>query len=93
MYRGRPVRYINDSPCYERPDGKGWERIWFPQDGQTPDVIYLGREDKIGDLVAEQERYTEEVIQQFAFLFEMGKFKDGKMPTVPPKREWCLYDF
>jgi nucleoporin NUP42 len=92
-YRGRPVRYINDSPCYERPDGKGWERIWFPQDGQTPDVVYLGREDKIGDLVAEQERYTDEVIQEFAFLFEMGKYKDEKMPLVPPKREWCLYDF
>jgi hypothetical protein len=56
-------------------------------------VVYLGREDKIGDLVAEHERYTDEVIQQFAFLFEMGKFKDGKMPTVPPRREWCLYDF
>jgi nucleoporin NUP42 len=92
-YRGRPVRYINDSPCYERPDGKGWERIWFPQEGQTPDVVYLGREDKIADLVAEQERYTDEVIQEFAFLFEMGKYKDGKMPSVPPKREWCLYDF
>lgn len=92
-YRGRPVRYINDSPCYERPDGKGWERIWFPQDGQTPDVVYLGHGDKIADLVAEQERYTDDVIQEFAFLFEMGKYKDGKMPSVPPKREWCLYDF
>ena len=92
-YRGRQVRYINDSPCYERPDGKGWERIWFPQDGQTPDVVYLGREDKIGDLVAEQGRYTDEIIHEFAFLFEMGRFKDGKMPAVAPKREWCLYDF
>jgi nucleoporin NUP42 len=92
-YRGRPVRYVNDSPCYERPDGKGWERIWFPQDGQTPDVAYLGREGKSADLMADQERYTDEVTQEFAFLFEMGKFKDGKMPSVPPKREWCLYDF
>ena len=92
-YRGRRVQYINDSPCYERPDGKGWERIWFPQDGQTQDVVYLGRQDKVADLVAEQERYTDEVTQQFAFLFDMGKFKDGKMPSVPPRREWCLYDF
>ena len=92
-YRGRQVQYINDCPCYERPDGKGWERIWFPQNGQTQDVIYLGRADKIRDLVAEEDRYTDELTQEFAFLFEMGKFKGGKMPVVPPKREWCLYDF
>jgi hypothetical protein len=56
-------------------------------------VAYLGREDKVGDLVAEQKTYTDGVIQEFAFLFERGKYKDGKMPSVPPKREWCLYDF
>ena len=56
-------------------------------------MVYLGREDKIADLVADQERYTDEVTQEFAFLFEEGKFKDGKVPSVPPKREWCSYDF
>jgi len=80
-------------PCYDREDKKGWERVWFPQNGTTPEVVALGREDKIADLVAEQEKYTEEVREQFAFLFEMGTFKDGKMPAVPPLREWCVYDF
>lgn len=92
-YRGRPVQYVNGNPCYERPDGRGWERIWFPQNGKTSEVVYLGREDKIGDLVADHERYTDEITRGFAYLFEMGKFKDGQMPVVPPKREWCLYDF
>jgi nucleoporin NUP42 len=92
-YRGRPVQYVNGNPCYERPDGRGWERIWFPQNSKTSEVVYLGRGDKIGDLVADHERYTDEITQGFAYLFEMGKFKDGQMPAVPPKREWCLYDF
>ncbi len=92
-YKGRQVKYINDKPCYQRPDGNGWEQVWFLQDAVTPEVVALGKEDKVADLVAEQERYTEEVRQQFAYLFDMGTFKDGKMPIVPPLREWCVYDF
>lgn len=92
-YRGRPVKYIDEHPCYDRPDRKGWERIWFPQDSTSPDVVALGKEGKVVDLVAEPEKYTEEVILQFAHLFEMGTFKDGKMPDVPPLREWCVYNF
>ena len=53
----------------------------------------MGREDNVADLVAEQDTYTEDIRQQFAYLFEMGTFKDGKMPAVPPMREWSVYDF
>ena len=92
-YRGRQVKYINEKPCYQRPDGNDWEQVWFPQDAATPEVVALGKEDKVIDLVADQDRYTDEVREQFAYLFEMGTFQDGKMPVVPPLREWCVYDF
>jgi len=39
------------------------------------------------------EQYTDEVKQAWDYVFETGKFKDGKMPTVPPLREWASCDF
>lgn len=94
MYKGRRVEYINDAPCYERPDGQGWERIWFPEGANSVDVKSLTKEGKVQDLVPEGEGvYNEEVLGQYRFLAEHGRFETGKMPSVPPKREWCTFDF
>lgn len=93
MYRGQRVEYVNDVPCYRRPDNRQLEKIWFPDAGATPDVVALGREDKIADCEGEKSEYTEDVVAQYKHLFETGGWKDGKMPLVPPLREWAIYDF
>lgn len=92
-YAGRRVQYINDAPCYERPDGKGWERIWFPEFGNGADVLSLNAPGKKEDLEGKADDYTQEVKQAYVHLFTKGGFGEGGMPSVPPMREWCAFDF
>ncbi|KAJ9493730.1 hypothetical protein H2202_010810 [Exophiala xenobiotica] len=92
-YRGQRVQYFEGTPCYNRPDGKGWEKIWFPDAGATPEVVALNREDKMDDTQGKADEYTNEVKEHYRYLFEEGRFKDGKVPLVPPMREWNVYDF
>ncbi|KAI9875963.1 MAG: hypothetical protein M1823_007368 [Watsoniomyces obsoletus] len=84
----QPLTY---SPCYNRPDGKGLEKIWFPKGNNEPGVTELGR--KREDLEAPDDEYTEEVKVEYKYLHENGRFKDGKMPKVAPKREFVDCDF
>jgi len=104
-YRNMPVTYITKlrpsadgtevvdsrTPVYARPDGKGQERIWFPQGAQNPDVAKLAR--ALSDFQAREEKYTEEVKGVYGRLFETGRFEPGKIPLVPPMRGWVDYDF
>lgn len=92
-YAGRRVQYVNDAPCYERPDGKGWERIWFPESGNGADVLALNAPGKKDDLQGRVEEYTQLVKQAYVHLFTKGGFGDTGIPTVPPMREWCAFDF
>ncbi|KIW75128.1 hypothetical protein Z517_11900 [Fonsecaea pedrosoi CBS 271.37] len=92
-YRGQRVEYINSIPCYRRPDGQGMEKIWFPDAGATPDVVALNREDKIEDCQGGKDEYTAEILDRYKYLFSEGRFLDGKIPLVPPLREWGVYDF
>ncbi|KAI1608929.1 hypothetical protein EDD36DRAFT_422640 [Exophiala viscosa] len=92
-YRGQRVQYFDGVPCYNRPDGKGWEKIWFPDAGATPDVVALNREDKLGDTQGTVEEYTDEIKERYQHLFQQGRFKDARIPLVPPMREWGVYDF
>jgi nucleoporin NUP42 len=93
-YAGRRVQYVNDVPCYERPDGKGWERIWFPEFGNGAEVLALNAPGKKDDLEGKADDYTQAVKEAYIQLLTKGEFGDaGMMPTVPPMREWCSFDF
>ncbi|KIW15045.1 hypothetical protein PV08_07832 [Exophiala spinifera] len=92
-YRGQRVEYFNGTPCYNRPDGKGWEKIWFPDAGATADVVVLNLENRKYDTQGKDDEYTNEIQEQYKYLFEEGRFKDGQIPLVPPMREWDVYDF
>jgi hypothetical protein len=85
--------YENNVPCYRRPDNRESEKIWFPDGPAAPDVVALNREDKMWDLQGEVAEYTEDVLESYRYLFSEGRWKDGKMPLVPPLREWVVYDF
>jgi nucleoporin NUP42 len=84
LYKSRPVKYIHDFPCYQRPDGKGWERIWFPDGAEKT---------RQEDLQPKDEAYTDAVRDKYKHLSETGRFEVGRMPAVAPMREWISFDF
>lgn len=85
-WKGQPVQYIDNVPCYLHPqDQKTWARIFFP-DG-PPDQASLR------DAYGEPDEYTPEVAEQYEFFAKNGYFKDGILPSVPPKREYVSFDF
>ncbi|KAL4942463.1 hypothetical protein BDV06DRAFT_192048 [Aspergillus oleicola] len=85
-WKGQPVQYINDAPCYLHPqDGKTWVRIFFPHGPPLKSSVQ--------DAQAEPEKYTPEVAAQYEFFVQNGSFKDGLIPSVPPKTEWVSFDF
>jgi nucleoporin NUP42 len=82
MFKGKPVVYKENEPGIQNRDGT-WEKIWFP-DG--PPAYY-------GATELNSDAYTEDTKQAYLHVRETGYFKDGVMPLLPPKREWCLWDF
>lgn len=84
LYKNCSVKYINDAPCYNRPDGKGWERIWFPDGIENI---------KLEDVQPGEEVYTEEAKQSYRYFAETGSFEVGKLPKLAPRREWVAFDF
>jgi nucleoporin NUP42 len=82
MFKGKPVVYKDNEAGIQNRDGT-WEKIWFP-DG--PPAYY-------GATELDDNAYTEDIKQAYLHARETGSFKDGVMPLLPPKREWCLWDF
>ena len=81
-WKGMPVEYFEDEPCYKGNDGN-WQRIWF---SEGPPVFK-----KTVDLP--DEAYDDATKTNYQHLREAGTFKDGIMPILPPKREWCNWNF
>ncbi|KAJ5970789.1 uncharacterized protein N7479_000707 [Penicillium vulpinum] len=86
MWKGRPVKYINDHPCYLHPqDNQTFVRVNFPNG--PPDPLSLK------DAHGKPEEYTPEIVEAYHFFLQNGYFKDGNIPAVPPKQEWLSFDF
>ncbi|KAK4695230.1 nucleoporin NUP42, partial [Lecanoromycetidae sp. Uapishka_2] len=81
-WNGKPVTYLDNEPCYKGIDGN-WQKIWFP-DGPP---IFTKSIDLPDDV------YDEATKENYAYVKEHGTFKDGMMPDLPPKREWCTWNF
>ena len=85
-WKGRPVQYINDWPCYLHPqDNTTYVRINFP-DG-PPD------EASLRDSQPNPQEYTKEMDDAYNFFLEHGHFKDDVIPLVPPPKEKINFDF
>jgi nucleoporin NUP42 len=85
-FKGKPVSSHQGKdgksfPVLRNFDGS-FTRIWFP-DG--PPGYYK-------DTEAPGSAYTSDVEKAFEEFVRIGKFAGG-VPEVPPKREWCVYDF
>ena len=103
-FRGQRVVYQKDPPmiidgeeqkptfypCYQRPDGKGLERIWIVGGNENATVLAL---DKAKGFEAPDEHYTDDVKESYRMLHETGQWKDGIMPRVAPRRDWIDCDF
>lgn len=86
MWKGRPVNYINNAPCYLHPqDNKTYVRINFP-DGPPDDAT-------LRDSQGKPEEYTPEVEEAYKYFLEHGHFKDGVIPSVPPRKDFISFDF
>lgn len=81
-WKGKSVSYLDDEPCFKGKDNN-WEKIWFP-DG--PPVFKKAEE-------LPEENYDQATKESYKFLETNGAFKDGVMPYLPPRREWCSWDF
>ncbi|OAA65354.1 Glycoside hydrolase, subgroup, catalytic core [Niveomyces insectorum RCEF 264] len=85
-FNGQQVSYqVKDgveTPTVRRRDGKP-AKIWFPN-GPPP----YNEETELA-----HDAYTAEVEAQYATFRTSGKFDVGFMPELPPKREWCLWNF
>lgn len=104
-YRGRPVQYDQrfrptiegeevldtELPIYPRPDGKGLERIWFPQGAAEASAQRLAR--ALLDISLPDDQLSDTDKAEYARFFETGRFEAGRVPLVPPLRGWIDYDF
>jgi nucleoporin NUP42 len=84
-WKGRRVEYKDGEPCYQHPDDAAtFVRIFCPEGPPGPE--------NFKDSVGKPEEYTPEVEMAYRHLKEHGVFKDGILPAVPPKPEWCSFD-
>jgi nucleoporin NUP42 len=90
MFKGKPVVYETPKsggrpvPVLRNFDGTA-VRIWHPNGapGYTAETE-----------AGEAEKYEDAgVVRQWRLFVETGRFEGGVMPEVPPRREWCLWDF
>ncbi|PGH01438.1 hypothetical protein GX51_05245 [Blastomyces parvus] len=90
-WKGQMVKYVDNEPCYQHPDDAGtFVRIFFPDGPPKPETLR--------DTEAKAEEYTPEIEAVYRSVRERGGFGGGgnatvKVPEVPPKGEWCGFDF
>lgn len=82
LWRGKPISYIDNEPCFKRPDGN-WERVWFPEGVPT-----WTKEPEVPEGY-----WTREAEEEYAWAREHGSWREGKMPAVMPKAVWTSWDF
>ncbi|KAL2045721.1 hypothetical protein N7G274_002152 [Stereocaulon virgatum] len=81
-WNGKAVSYIDEEPCFRANDGQ-WQRIWFV-DGPPTFTKTVDLPD---------EMYDEATKENYKYLKEHGTFRGKIMPELPPKREWCMWNF
>ena len=80
-WRGNRISYVEDKPCFKRADGN-WERVWFPEAPKldlNEDIPYT--------------MYTEALEEKYRHMQQHGSFPGGLIPEMPPKKEWCHWNF
>jgi nucleoporin NUP42 len=81
-WKNKRVVYKEDIPGTQNFDGT-WAKIWFPDGPPVPDKL----------AEAAPELYTDDVKKAYENARINGVFDGGVLPLVPPKQEWCQWDF
>lgn len=81
-FKGKRVTYQNDVPGVQNMD-RSWSKICFPE-GSPP--FYK-------DTEMDDSAYDESTKAVYMQMGQTGAFPGGVMPLLPPKREWCTWDF
>jgi nucleoporin NUP42 len=81
-WKDKRVIYKDGEPGTQNFDGT-WQKIWFPNGPPLPNKW----------AEAEPEQYTEEVKKAYEYARKNGGFEGGMIPLIPPKQEWCRWDF
>jgi nucleoporin NUP42 len=82
MFKGKRVVYKEGQAGVQNRDGS-WSKIWFPE----------GAPAYYKDTEMEDSAYDESTKEAYVKMRQAGSFQGGVMPLVPPKREWCLWNF
>ncbi|TVY81949.1 Nucleoporin [Lachnellula suecica] len=82
MFKGRRVVYQNGVPGVQNND-RTWSKIWFPEGAPLP----------YKDTEMEDSAYDDGTKAAYGQMRQTGSFTNGVMPMLPPKREWCTWDF
>ena len=82
MFKGMRVTYKGDEAGFNTKDGN-WQKIWFPQGAPAP-----YKDTEMGD-----SNYDDSIEAAYMRLQQSRSFPGGVMPMIPPRREWCTFDF
>jgi len=85
-FKNSPVVYHNTESFYRRRDNGQEERIWFPDGPPGTNNKYVAEPDEVYAAIGSA------VEEAYKFLAQEGRFKDGFVPEVAPKREWVRFD-
>ncbi|KAK0101541.1 hypothetical protein ONS95_006708 [Cadophora gregata] len=81
-FKGKHVDYKGAEPGFTSRSGL-WERIWFPE---GPPMFNK-------DTEVDEKMYDDRTEAAYLHAKQTGSFPTGIMPMLPPKREWCHWDF
>jgi nucleoporin NUP42 len=82
MFNQEKVTYRNGNPGTQAFNGS-WKRIWNPRGPVSADA----QTEMDGSF------YDKSIEEAYKHLRLNGTFLDGLMPMIPPKRDWCRFDF
>jgi nucleoporin NUP42 len=82
IFKGMRVAYKGDEAGFNTRDGN-WQKIWFPQGAPTP----------YKDTEMDDAKYDDSIKTAYKNLQQSSSFQGGVMPMIPPRREWCTFDF
>ncbi|KUJ14751.1 uncharacterized protein LY89DRAFT_686413 [Mollisia scopiformis] len=81
-WKNRRVVYKDQTPGFTNQNGQ-WEKIWFPNGPPAPDP----------QAFLPAEMYDQATKDQYEYVRQHGKFKDGIMPLLPPMLDMVKWDF
>lgn len=82
MFKGCKVIVKDGAPYMHKRDGS-LVKIWFPKGAPKSD----------GTAEVEDDHYNDDIRNTYIQANKTGTFENGVMPLLPPKREWCSFDF